>query len=75
MNTVLKKRGLVWAERGKLVIKLQSSFMEDGKWQWCCDVKSDPDCCFSYSFQFSKALADLHIDDLLEPEGYDTLPG
>lgn len=23
----------------------------------------------------SKALGDLHIDDLLEPEGYDTLPG
>ena len=24
---------------------------------------------------FSKALSDLHIDDLLEPEGYDVLPG
>ena len=24
---------------------------------------------------YSKALSDLHIDDLLEPEGYDVLPG
>jgi len=29
-------------------------------------------CCLVIS---SKALGDLHIDDLLEPEGYDTLPG
>ena len=24
---------------------------------------------------YSEALSDLHIDDLLEPEGYDVLPG
>ena len=33
--------------------------------------------CFFFFFLLpsSKALSDLHIDDLLEPEGYDTLPG
>ena len=30
---------------------------------------------FLFSLPSSKALSDLHIDDLLEPEGYDTLPG
>ena len=31
--------------------------------------------CSIFSLPSSKALSDLHIDDLLEPEGYDTLPG
>lgn len=60
-----------------VLVKLLRAFIEGEKWQWCCVVKSDQTCFFFFHslFKFSKSLADLHIDDLLEPEGYDTLPG
>ena len=46
-----------------MTVRLFLSIIHSCEYNFCCLVIS------------SKALGDLHIDDLLEPEGYDTLPG